>query len=177
MRDISESQINTADVKALFKDAVSMRNTPTGLGKVFKGLRKDTIDINDLQQAWKDDGFPDDITDIARILKDHGFSVSEVNKVFSNVLGGSNDGEEFDAPVASATIQKVADYINKKELTNEIIEFMKREYQFNESMFYPNKVVVEDIRQIFSAIVHEERSARTELIKKNDINQLGRGKK
>jgi len=177
MRNLNETEINKTDINALFRDAVSVRSTPTGLGRVFKGLRKDKIDINDLQQAWKDNGFPDDTADIENILKGHGFSKEEIRKVFSNVFGKSDADTGFEDPISSSAVQKVADYIKKRGLTNEVVEFMRREYKFNESMSYPGKVVIEDVRRIFSEIVHEERSARNELIKSLDIIQLGRGKK
>jgi len=177
MRNINEAQINNADVKALFRDAVSVRNTPTGLGKISSRFRKEKIDIADLQQAWKDDGFSDDVADIERILKDHGFSTKEVKKVFANVLGSSNGGDDADTPVASATIQKIANYAKTAGIDKEIIEFMRREYNFNESTFYSGKAVIEDVRKIFSEIVHEERSNRADLIKKYNMDNLGRNKK
>lgn len=177
MHNISETQLNPADVKAIFRDAEKLRNTPTGLGKIFKGLRKDKIEFSDLQQAWKDDNYSDDTADIMRILQGVGFSNKEINKVFANVLGKSKDSEEFEEPVASPVVQKIADYAKKEGLADDLIEFMRREYKFDESMSYPDKVMIEDIRQIFSSIIHEERSARAELIKKEDIRQLGRGKK
>lgn len=178
MPNIVETQINRADIKALFKDASSLRDGKPGLGgSLFKGLRKDKINIDDLQKAWKDDGFSDDTADIARILHGHGFSPSEINKVFAGVFGKADTETGFTEPVASPAIQKIADYAKKEGFTDEIIEFMRREYQFNESIFYPGKVVIEDVRRIFSAIVHEERSGRVNLIKKDDITHLGRGKK
>jgi len=177
MRNVNETQINNADVKAIFKDASALRDKPSGMGRVFKGLRKATVDINDLQQAWKEDGFSDDTADIARILKGHGFSDSEINKVFSKVFGKADTDTGFEDPVASPTIQKIADYAKKAGIADDIVAFMRREYEFDESILYPGKVVIEDVRQIFSAIVHEERTARVELMKKHDINQLGRGKK
>lgn len=177
MRKLDETQINPADVKALFKTASSMRDKPSTFGKIFKGLRKEKIDINDLHQAWKDEGFSDDIVDIARILQGHGFSTSEINRVFASVFGKADTDTGFSDPVASPTIQKIADYAKKAGVADDLIEFMRKEYNFNESMSYPGKVVIEDVRKIFSAIVQEERSARVELMKKHDANQLGRGKK
>lgn len=177
MHNLIETQISPADVKAVFRDAASSRNTPTGLGRMFKGLRKDKIEIDDLQQSWKDDGFSDDTVNIERILAKHGFGPQEIRKVFANVFGKSDTDTGYEDPVASETIQKIAEYIKKAGISDEIAEFLSTEYKFNESMFYPGKVVIEDVRQIFSAIVHEERSARAELLKKQDITQLGRGKK
>ena len=63
--NINEVQINPADAKSVFRTAAELKNKPSGLGKIFKGLRKDKIDVNDLQQAWKDEGYPDDTDDLS----------------------------------------------------------------------------------------------------------------
>ena len=170
----NEGQITSADAKEIFKVATNLHNKPTGLGRIFKGLRKNTIDVNDLQQAWKDEGFPDDTRDLVAILKDHGFAKQEIDKVFQEVFGNTaeNTGDE-----ASPTIQKIVDYAKEHDLVEPLKVFLQREYGFTESFDYGGKVVVEDIRQIFTSIVREERTARLALIRTQEQTQLGRTKK
>lgn len=177
-RNIIEDQINTADVKAILKTAADQRNNPSGLKKYFKGLRKDKIDVADLQKAWASDGYPDDTRDIKALLLSHGFSDDEIRKVFGEVFGTTkSDDTEPDVLGQSATIKKIVDYAKKNNLTQDLIAFMQKEYGFTESVNYSGKLVVEDIRAIFTRIVQEERLGRAELIKQEDKSQLGRVRK
>lgn len=180
MPNINESRVNNADIKSILKTAAANKNKPTGLSKYIKGLRKDKIDVNDLQQSWKDEGYPDDTRDITQLLLRHGFSGEEIKKVFSEVFGTykKGDGEdEVDVTTSSPTILKIANYIKENNLQQEVVEFMKNEYGFAESSSFGQKLVVEDIRKIFSAIVQENRSERDALIKLEDKENLGRTKK
>jgi hypothetical protein len=179
MSKLHESQLNTADTKDIFKKAAGLRNTPTGLGKVFKGLRKDKIELSDLQSAWKNHSpnpYPDDTADITAILKSQGFGDKEIKKVYSLVFGKQDDGEHND-PVASETIQKIANYAIKNGIQTELISFLEKEYGFKESVLYKEKIVVEDIRRVFTEIIAEERSDRIELLRQIDKETLGRTKK
>jgi len=175
---LTESEINKADIKAILQTASDTRNKPSGLGRVFKGLRKDKIDVNDLQQAWKEAGFPDDTRDIKKLLLGHGFSEDDIKKVFSQVFGTYKRGkeEEPDIPQQSATMNKIVQYAKSNNLVPDLIAFLEDEYGFKESV-QSDKMMIEDIRQLFTAIVKEERSGRAELIKKYDRDQLGRTKK
>lgn len=175
MSKINETQINPSDVKAIFKTASTDRDNPGVMGRMFSRLRKDKIDVKDLQTAWKDDGFPDDLRDIERILKDHGFDKKEINKVFGQVFGGNKKG--FESPVASPAIQKIADYAKKNGIDKQLIAFLEKEYGLKESHIYEGKALVEDVRAIFTQIVNEERNDRQRLIKVQDRTQLGRTKK
>ncbi len=175
MSKITETQINPADVKAVFKAAASERDNPGMMGRMFSRLRKDTVDVKDLQTAWKDEGFPDDLRDIERILKDHGFDKKEINKVFGQVFGGDKKG--YEEPVASPVIQKIADYAKQQGIDKQLIVFLEKEYGLSESYAYEGKALVEDVRAIFTQIANEERTARQRLIKAQDKTHLGRTKK
>jgi hypothetical protein len=170
----NESQVNPADAKEVFKIASEVRSKPQGLGKLFKGLRKDKVEINDLQQAWKDEGYPDDTRDLAAILKGHGFSKKEIDKVFQSVFGGDS---ESSGPVASPAIQHIVNYAKENGLADNLKAFLQKEYGFKESYSYEGKAVIEDIRQIFTNIVNEERTERNKLIKTQEQTLLGRTKK
>ena len=179
MKKINEDQLNTADVKAILKTAADYRSNPRGLGKVFKSLRKDKIELSDLQSSWADARYPDDTRDIKALLLSHGFSEDEIRKVFTQVFGAQDDdGDgEPDIPQQSATLNKMVAYAKKNDLTQDLIDFMQKEYGFKESVNYGDKLVVEDIREIFTRIVQEERLGRAELIRQEDKSQLGRTKK
>ena len=177
MSKLTESQINPADAKAIFKSAADLRNTPTGAARLFKGLRKDKIDVNDIMQEWLAQGRPDDTRDITKLLsKKFGFSNKEINKVFSQVFGKDDDTEQAEEPVGSPIVQKIANYIKNNNLSNEIKEFMQEEFG-KELGLQENKMMYEDIRRVFMHIVQEERSDRFELIRQLEQTQLGRTKK
>jgi hypothetical protein len=176
MRNINENQINGADAKAIFKTASTMRDTPTGMGRILKSRRKSKIDMGDLQRAWQEAGYPDDIRDIEHILRDFGFDKKEINKVFGNVFGKSDKGE-YNEPTASPAILKIAEYAKKAGIDKELIAFMQKEYGFKESHEFEGKAVVEDVRKIFTAIVNEERAALPQLIKSAEQQYLGRSRK
>jgi len=178
MRKLFEVQLNRADTKAIFKKAVSDRNTPKGPAKYIKSLRKPTIDAAELQKAWADAGFPDDTRDIEGLLLAHGFSKPEVKKIFVQVFGEDPTKKgEFDEPETSPAVQKIADYARQNGLEKDLIAFLEKEYGFTESVHFHGKAVVEDIREIFTSIVKEERLGRAELVKEHENTQLGRSKK
>lgn len=170
----NEGQINPADAKEVFKVASGLREKPSAMQRI-PGLRRDKIDISTLQKAWSDAGYPDDTRDLAVILKQQGFKPKEINKVFKEVFGDEDSTKTGDA--ASPTIQKIADYAKEHNLVEPLKAFLQQEYKFTESYAYEGKAVVEDIRHIFTSIVQEERGARTELIKQEDMNSLGRTRK
>lgn len=189
--NISESEINRADVKAILQGASDLRSNPSFLSKMA-GLKKDKIDVNDLQKIWKDEGFPDDTRDIYAILKSQGFADKEINKVFSQVFDNEENDDEYNEPKASPAIQKIADYAKKIGITDDLIKFMKNEFsdelELSNNTGLANKVwdagkklykkaVAEEIRQIFTAIIHEDRITRIENIKQIQQTHLGRTKK
>jgi hypothetical protein len=188
--NITESQLTTADAKAILQGASELRNKPTLGGKFFKGLQKDKIEISDLQKAWADEGYPDDTRDIAAILKGKfGFEDKEIQKVFSNVFGESDDEDDEPTPAASETMVKMVEYIKKAGLADKVKQFMQSE--FGEDLgitqkpgmfdrlkgYFGKKAVAEEVRQIFTSIVNEERTGRFKLLREYEKEQLGRSKK
>lgn len=186
--DISEAHLNRPDTKAIFKTATELKNKSPG--GFFGGLKKDKIDINDLQRSWKEMGFPDDTKDIEGILKKYGFGDKEIKKVFSRVFG-SHD-KEYDEPVATPAIQKIVKYVKDNGLVDDIKSFLEREYGEELGISKPKnafdkisdvgkklykKAVTEEIREIFTFIIEEERTERLRLIKEQEQVCLGRSKK
>ena len=174
-RDLYETPLTKKLVNTVFQNATNARNNPSLMGKL---LGKKKIDINDLQQAWKEAGYPTDSDDIENILNQVGFSDKEIKKTIDKVF----DEEEFEPeedenePISPA-IQKLADYAKKNGLAQDLIEFMKTNYNFTESKQHRGPFLFDDIRKIFTHIVNEERLDREHLIKLRDKNNLGRYKK
>lgn len=199
---VSESQINRPDVKAVLKGISSYRPSPSVMNKI-PGLRKDKITVADLQKAWADGDaekhipqFADDTRDIKYILsKKFGYGTGEIDKVFAQVFGKGADGKPAE-PAQSPTIQKLADYAKTNGIDDAIIGFMKREFASElgikndinkDGMAYKaghaignmfkRKAVAEEVRDIFTAIVNEERSDQPILAKEFQQTHLGRTKK
>lgn len=184
---LSEAVINRADIEEIFKDAAYLRTKPSGLGKIFKGLRKDKIDVEDLRQAWINgleddgsDGESDDTNDIKRILLKFGYDEKEINKVFAQVFNSTGDEDSsFDdsslTSSASNAVQKVANIAKENGISKQLRAFLEQE--FPEDIGLGKKATYEDIKHIFTAMVNEERTARTHLIKQQEQKQLGRTKK
>jgi hypothetical protein len=201
---VAESQINTPDVKAVLKGVSDLRANPSILGKL-PGLRKDKINISDLQKAWADgdteNGIPqysDDTRDIKYILsRKFGYSSAEIDKVFAQVFGRGSGGQP-EEPAQSAAIQRFAEYSKKNGIDNEIIAFMQREFSKELGLdagndtksssishrvgnkigsLFKRKAVAEEVRDIFTAIVNEERSDQPILARQFQQTHLGRIKK
>jgi len=179
---IYESRINPADVKEIFKDATTLRNKPTGLGKIFKNLRKKEVGVDDLQNAWKEYGnrpeehYPLDTRDIRRILSNFGFDDKEINKVFGQVFGTSGDDEEYNEPTGTQNINRLIDYAKKNNLIDSMKQFLQDEFG-EELGISKDKAMYEEVNKIFTAIVQEERWARPLLLKQMEQSQLGRSRK
>lgn len=178
MRKINEAEVSKHDLKAIFNIAADLRDKPQSKwDKFLRKSAKDKIEVSDLQQAWQEAGYPDDIRDIESILKDFGFDKKEINKVFASAFGAGEEGKEYSSPLASLAITKIAEYAKEAGLTQDLIAFMQKTYGFNESQQFEGKAVVEDVRKIFTAIVQEERYALPEMKRQAEIKQLGRNKK
>jgi hypothetical protein len=192
--NLSEAIINRSDAEEVFKDAAYLRSKPTGLlGKMFKGHQKEKIDVEDLRQAWANglegdgsDGYSNDTNDIKRIMLKFGYDEKEINKVFAQVF--KTDDSEYDdtqdAPVASENVQKVADIAKKHGLTKSLRSFLEQEFakelgleQEKKKGWFGKKATNEDIRQIFTTMIQEERTARIQLIRQEEQTQLGRQRK
>jgi hypothetical protein len=174
---INETTVGSSDVNSIFKAAVKANNTPSGLGRVFKGLRKDQIDLTDLQDAWANypgEAYPKDLRDISAILKNVGFDDKSIKKVYTSVLGKDKKSGSYKTPVGSEAVVSIVAYIQKSGIKNEVMDFMKKEFGYKpitESVSY------EDVRRIFTEIVIEERTERPNLIREEDKRLLGRAKK
>ena len=192
--DVTESQINSPDVKAVLKGVSTLRTNPSVLRKI-PGLKKDKISVSDLQKAWAEGdtarGIPqysDDTRDIKYILSQKfGYSKGEIDKVFSQVFGSDKAGKPNE-PTQSPAIQKFADYAKKNGIDNELIAFMQREFGKELGLEQPGmmkkfgdmfkkKAVAEEVRDIFTAIVNEERSDQPILVRQFQQIHLGRIKK
>lgn len=194
---LNEAQISKNDADRIFKNVAQSRE--------HGFLKAGKIDINDLQKAWKKSGFSLDTNDIGRILHSAGYDEHEINGVFDQVLGDDDydyndetDDQDDDVKDTSSkpspAVIKIADYIKKHNLQDEIIAFMEQEFGDELTVQEPDrglvgkamnwaknkfgrKATVEDVRQIFSAMVLKERSMLNTRIKEQQQIFLGRSKK
>lgn len=171
-------EISSGEVKSLFKSAVDYRSgQKSSLNplKRFSGLKKDTVTFNDLYNEWVSRGSPEDQYEISDLLKDgFGYSEKDIKKIFSDVFGDSDP--------SGAAAEKLAAYIKKNDLTDEVLKFIEGEYRdtlfkTDRGMFRKDKVIYEDIRRIFELIQKEDRSARESVLKSKEADSLGRSRK
>lgn len=177
MTKLTEAQLATGDVKAIFKAAEKYRDT-SHLASWDR--YKEDISVADLQQAWKDAGYPDDTHDIESILRDKGFGRREIKKVFKNVLGDTADEG------TSPAVMKIVDIIKKEGVVDEVVAFLEKNFADEVNprggvagMFdkIKKRFTTEDIRTIFTTIVNEERTERETLLKQHETQQFGRKRK
>lgn len=166
-----KSEVEPGEVKSIFTQAVDdSKNRST-----FKNLFKKNISVADLQQDWRNNGYSDEISVITKILKSRGFSSNEISKVYNSVLANMKDASDD----ISSAVQKIADYAKKNGLADELKSILQKQYGFkSEPKKEPgNNLVVEDIRDIFNLIIHEDRTELNELIDNQNQNNLGRIRK
>jgi hypothetical protein len=183
--NLTEAIITNADAEALFKDAANLRSKSSGLGKLFPGLRKEKIELEDLRKAWANglegdgsDGYSNDTHDIKQILLKFGFGEKEINKVFAEVFKSDKTGydEIQDAPAGSKAVQKVADLAKKHGLTKQLKAFLEQEFA-EDLRIDKKKVTTEEIKKLFNEMLHENRSERMKLIGIQENSYLGRQRK
>ena len=188
---LSEEQISKDQVRDILSTAAKTR--------AHSILRKDRINLTDLQQSWKDINFSLDTDDIGKLLKRTGYSEEEINAVFNKVLDGvdtDNEYEDTDEVPAADAIMKIAEYAKQHGLSDELIQFMEARYSdelidqpeqpdpgiFSKAKNWFSKkfnrtATVEEVREIFSAILLTERTLKNRLIKEEEKRNLGRSKK
>ncbi|HEY6436082.1 MAG TPA: hypothetical protein VIY47_05800, partial [Ignavibacteriaceae bacterium] len=175
---ITEAFVDRPDVIDIFQNISS--------------LGRNSVDVSDLQKAWRDARFPDDTQDIYAILKRHGYGNKEIERVFDQVLGSNHSADSSKSKETSEitpATRKLVDFIKANGMVDDIKAFMKSE--FGEELgitkkpgmidklkgFFGKKAVAEDVRAIFTAIVKEERTDRLELLRSHNYTHLGRNKK
>lgn len=156
---------------------------------------RNKIDINDLRSAWAKAGYPEDTDEIKQILKKFGFDEPTIDNAISQVVGNDDpdNADNTDSGVSEVII-KIAQYIKKAGLTNDIIKFMqqnfandikdvepkqnifKRAVNYGKNLF-KRKATTEDVKNIFAKILEEERKDLTYLIQIDELSRLGRNKK
>ena len=181
MDNMKGHELSKEDVNAIFNTAQHTRNT----GKFNKLLNKKQVSLDDLQNSWKEAGYPDDTRDITNILKQAGFGDNEIKKVFSKVF--SQEITDKDDYANSPQATKLAAFIKQNGFTDQILNMLKTEFGKElkitpETMgdklkkFIP-KVRTEDVYNIFKNILLEERTDIIHSIALADTDRLGRSKK
>ena len=194
---ISEAYISKQQTNKIFQDVID--------NKSYGKLRNKSITLQDLQQAWKQSGFSTDTQDIGDILQSKGFGSTEIYRVFDRVLGGNADYKTEDnnnAPDEQPTpaIIKFGQYIQKHGYRDDIIAFMQQEFgdelappepapeadsrgfarkamDWAKNKFGKKTATVEEIRQIFTAMLLEERTELHLRVKDAELALFGRLRK
>ena len=185
---VTESRIDKDEVSSIFRNAYSIQgNSYSVKSSTRTKLNKDKLEIADLQQAWKEAGYPSDTSDLEHILSEFGFGSSEIDKIFTQVLGSSYGGDvESTESNTNTAIDNIIEYITKNGMQDEIKSFMKQNFSAEldppkkQGMFskiFGRKAVAEEIREIFTSILTQERTTRNKLIQEQNIQLLGRRKK
>jgi hypothetical protein len=192
---LNEEHISRKKAKAILQGVID--------NKSYGRLKNKNLTISDLQKAWKDEGFSTDTQELGDLLQKVGFGSKEIHRVFHSVLGGNSDYDDEDDPHSppqkpSPAVIKIAEYIKKHGFQDEIISFMQKtfgdELKPNEpepdkkgfvgkamdwarNKFGKKQATVEEIRQIFTAMLLEERTERENRIKEEETKLFGRSKK
>lgn len=173
------AEITKGEIKSVFNSAIDYRSGQKKSLNPLKrlgSLKKDQVSFQDLYSEWVSSGSPEDTNEISDILTDKfGYSEKDVKKIFDQVFGKDQD------PSGEQTA-KLADFIKKYNLTNDVISFIEREYRdtlFNQKpgLFKKKKVVYEDIRKIFELVQKEERPERASLLQSKEAESIGRKRK
>ena len=196
---ISEAYISKQQTNKIFQDVID--------NKSYGKLRNKSITLQDLQQAWKKSGFSTDTQDIGDILQSNGFGSTEIHRVFDRVLGGNADYDTEDnnnAPDEQPTpaIIKFGQYIQKHGYRDDIIAFMQQGFgdelappepepapetdrrgfarkamDWAKNKFGKKTATVEEIRQIFTAMLLEDRTELHLRVKEAELALFGRLRK
>ena len=116
------------------------------------------IDAQDIYDAWESSGSPTDIEDIKELLKDIGFTPLEISRAFKKLHINPKIGDD-------PSITKLANAIDKAEMTDLVIDYMKKN-KLTESVLIERKLSNKEIRKIFSLVVKELKK------KKPDDNKI-----
>lgn len=162
-KNLIESELQNKDLGRIFSTAEQVRSN---------SFLKKNIASSDLMQLWKDEKYPTDSRDIVSLLHKAGFSNREINKVFKEAGYGSAEN-----PAVSPAMEKLAAYIIDNGYTEDIVKFMRNNYDVDNLYVGEGKVVFEDLRKIFDSIVKEDRPGLDEYIRRDEKQRLGRNKK
>ena len=180
---LSEAILNKYNTEELFKGIVDQSKA---------SLKQGRITLDQLKDAWQKAGYPEDTEDISKMLQGMGYDRGTVDNVISSVVNGDDDEDVEDdsesrQKSSSQAITKIAAYIQKAGLTDEIMQFMQENFpedlKAKQSMWqkakgfgknlFSRKATTEDVRKIFTLMLKEE----TNIVKTIEHAKLGRNKK
>jgi hypothetical protein len=183
---LSEAIINKYDTEELFKDVIN---------KSRANVRQSGVTMDQLHAEWKKAGYPGDTDKISELLQGMGFDSSAIDGAINNVMGSDNeddetpDSSEGRQKSNSEAINKIAAYIQKAGLTDELLQFMQENFgkeltaQPTQSMWqkakgfgknlFGKKATNEDVKQIFTLMLKEN----INIVKTIEYAKLGRNKK
>ena len=179
---LSEAILNKYNTEEVFKGIID---------KSRASLRQGRITLDQLKDAWQKAGYPEDTDDISKMLQGMGYDRGTVDNVISSVVDGDDEDTEDDSESrqksSSQAITKIAAYIQKAGLTDEITKFMQENFAedlkpkqsmwqkakgFGKNLF-GRKATTEDVKKIFTLMLKED----INIVKTIEHAKLGRNKK
>ena len=178
--NLSEAIIKKYETEEIFKDIINQSRSNYSQSK---------ITMDQLQAAWQKAGYPQDTDDISEMLQGMGYDAGTVDSVISSVVSDEDapDEDEGRQQSTSQAILKIAAYIKKAGLTDEITQFMQDNFaedlKSKQSMWqkakgfgknlFGKKATNEDVKRIFTLMIKEH----INIIKTIEHAKLGRNKK
>ena len=181
--NLSEAIIKKYETEEVFKDIIS---------KSRSNYRQSKITMDQLKDAWQKEGYPTDTDKISEMLQGLGYDSSIVDEVINSVVSGDDedgapDDSEGRQKSTSQAILKIAAYIKKAGLTDEITQFMQENFaedlQPKQSMWqkakgfgknlFGRKATNEDVKRIFTLMLKED----INIVRTIEHAKLGRNKK
>lgn len=125
MIKINESIVTLPDVKEIAKVAGNLKRFSIN---PMTGFKKEKFNPKEFLAHWQQMGY-NDTRDVSKLLKSkYKFSDNEIKRIFSEVFGTRSSSSEYQSPVASESIMKLADYIKQNDLKDDIVSFLLDEF-------------------------------------------------
>lgn len=183
---LSEAIVNKYETEEIFKDII---------GNSRASVKNSGITMDQLHAAWKKEGYPEDTDKISAMLQGMGYDSSAIDGAIGNVMGSDGEDDETDnssegrQKSSSEAIKKIAAYIQKAGLTDELLQFMQENFskeltaEPTQSMWQKakgvgknllgKKATNEEVKKIFTLMLKEN----TNIAKTIEHIKLGRNKK
>jgi len=169
------ADLTSTEINSIFNIAAKSREPNTKNKRIINN-NKPVIPVDQLVKKWKTSGYPPNGADISEILSSAGFDDDEIRNIYDKAGLNGNTKSSDQQPqqgqqnqntqsTTSDAADKVASYIKKENMTDDVINFMKTTYGFSESIFKDEP------------LLHEHRENLPVISRNFEITNLGRTRK